>query len=112
MSTQNQAPHDATTGVAKTTLTQVPQAVAGAERALSVGFRHPAARGGAPAGRSLKVLGLGAGYPHEEAGTFSPPQPSAVEEIKDCFHRRKGSKGFAPGVSNRKALKPYSTANA
>ena len=40
----------------------------------------------------------------KQPGRFYRLSQEQWEQIKDCFHRRKGRKGFAPKVSNRKAF--------
>lgn len=40
----------------------------------------------------------------KKPGRFCRLSQEQWDEIKDCFPRRKGRKGFAPKVSNRKAF--------
>ena len=40
----------------------------------------------------------------KKSGRFYRLSEEQWGQIKDCFHRRKGRKGFAPKVSNRKAF--------
>ena len=40
----------------------------------------------------------------KKAGRFYRLSQEQWDQIKDCFHRRKGRKGFAPKVSNRQAF--------